>query len=99
MENPKLWWPAGSGKQDLYELKVTTPDDALSRKIGLRTMEVVCEKDAHGTGMKFRVNGVDIFCKGANWIPCDAMPERQTKDVYENLLGSAVLANMNMIRV
>lgn len=99
VNNPELWWPAGSGKQDLYELKVCTSDDSLSRKIGLRTMDVVREKDAVGTSMKFRVNGVDIFCKGANWIPCDAMPERQTREVYEDLLESAKLANMNMLRV
>ena len=99
LANPKLWWPAGSGNQFLYELKVKTPDDILSRKIGLRTMEVIREKDVHGTSMKFRVNGVDIFCKGASWIPVDAMPERQTREVYEDLLESAKLANMNMLRV
>lgn len=99
VKNPELWWPAGSGDPNLYEIKVTTVDDSISRKVGLRTIEVVREKDAHGTGMKFRVNGIDIFCKGANWIPCDAMPERQTRERYEDLLESAKLANMNMIRV
>jgi beta-mannosidase len=49
--------------------------------------------------MTFRINGVDIFCKGANWIPCDALPQRQTRAVLDNLLTSAVQANMNMLRV
>ncbi|HTX73682.1 MAG TPA: glycoside hydrolase family 2 protein, partial [Rectinemataceae bacterium] len=49
--------------------------------------------------MTFRVNGRDIFCKGANWIPADALPSRWTKDHVERLLRSAVDANMNCLRV
>ncbi len=99
VNNFKLWWPAGYGEQPLYDLTVKTNDESLSKEIGLRTIEVVREKDDRGTGMKFRVNGVDIFCKGANWIPVDAMPTRHTDKVYRDLLESAVAANMNMIRV
>jgi len=99
INNPKLWWPSGYGSQPLYDLTVKTADESLSRKTGLRTIELVCAKDDYGTGMKFRVNGVDVFCKGANWIPVDAMPGRQTREVYKDLLESAVSANMNMIRV
>lgn len=99
VDDPKLWWPTGYGSQDLYDLTVSTPDDSVSKKIGLRTIDVVREKSFGGRGMTFRVNGVDVFCKGANWIPVDALPERQTRDRYEDLLESAKLANMNMIRV
>ena len=45
------------------------------------------------------VNGFDVFCKGADWIPCDAFPSRQTDAAYEDLLESARLAGMNMLRV
>lgn len=99
LDKPELWWPAGYGGQPLYELTVKGRDESISRKIGLRTIEVVQEKDELGSSMKFRVNGVDIFCKGANWIPADALPERQTPELYRNLLESAVNANMNMLRV
>lgn len=99
IDKPKLWWPAGCGDQPLYDLTVKTYDESLSKKIGLRTIELINEKDDHGTGMKFRVNAFDVFCKGANWIPVDAMPERHTYEVYQDLLESAVAANMNMIRV
>jgi beta-mannosidase len=99
LEKPELWWPVGYGEQPLYELTVKTADERLSRKIGLRTIEVINKEDEFGTGMKFRVNGIDIFCKGANWIPCDALPERQTPEVYRDLIASAVAANMNMLRV
>ncbi len=99
VNNPKLWWPAGSGEQPLYELTVSAGNESVSRGIGLRTIEVINEKDEIGASMKFRVNGIDIFCKGANWIPVDAMPERHTRDVYYDLISSSVEANMNMIRV
>ncbi len=49
--------------------------------------------------MYFRVNGFDVFCKGADWIPADAMPARVTTAVLDDLLESARLANMNMLRV
>ncbi len=97
---PKLWWPAGYGEQPLYELTASTDSgEEKCCSIGLRKIEVVNEKDSYGKSMFFRVNGIDVFCKGADWIPCDAMPERQTRDVYENLLESARLANMNMVRL
>ncbi|UCE12983.1 MAG: glycoside hydrolase family 2 protein [Candidatus Heimdallarchaeota archaeon] len=99
IENPELWWPSGYGKQHLYDLTVTTPDDTLSKQIGFRQLEVVTEDDDIGRSMIFRVNGRDIFCKGANWIPIDALPSLQSPDRYEKLLSDAIDANMNMIRV
>jgi beta-mannosidase len=108
VDNPRLWWPSGAGEQALYDLEVTVGDAALSRKLGLRTIEVINKADPvdeknknakPGMSMTFRVNGVDLYCKGANWIPCDAMTARQTPDRYRDLLGSAQAANMNMIRL
>lgn len=99
VRNPELWNPAGYGKQHLYSLEVSTGEETISRKIGLRKLVLVNEKDEIGVSMKFRVNDVDIFCKGANWIPMDAMPGRFSEKRYRQLLGDAVKANMNMIRV
>ena len=72
---------------------------ALTRKIGLRTLQVVNKEDAKGLSMVFRVNGRDIFCKGANWIPPDALPQRESRESLEHLLESARTAHMNMLRV
>ena len=49
--------------------------------------------------MFFRVNNVDVFAKGANWIPADSFQTRITPQRIFNLLDSVVAANMNMIRV
>jgi len=97
--SPNLWWPAGQGDQPLYDLKVTAGDAVATRRLGLRQLELVTEKDDIGLGFKFRVNGRDVFCKGANWIPADALPGRITDAKTRGLLESAVAANMNMIRV
>jgi beta-mannosidase len=95
----KRWWPNGLGEQHRYDLRVTLGTACCERKIGLRSLELVNKEDKTGLSMTFRVNGVDVFCKGANWIPADSMPQRQTPEVYENLLQSAADAHMNMIRV
>ena len=105
VEQPRLWWPNGAGEQALYDLEVAVGEDTLTRRLGLRTIEVINKPDAAdassrpGMSISFRVNGVDLFCKGANWIPCDAMTERQTPERYRDLLGSAKESNMNMIRL
>lgn len=99
VENPALWWPAGLGAQVLHDLTVDVGGVVAHRRIGLRQMELVTEKDAAGLGFKFRINGVDVFAKGANWIPADALAGRITDAATRDLLQSAVDANMNMIRV
>ena len=99
VDDPALWWPAGQGAQPLHDLTVTLGDQVLRRRIGLRSAELVTEKDAAGLGFKFRINGRDIFAKGANWIPQDALAGRINQDDTRDLLQSAVDANMNMIRV
>ena len=97
--DPNLWWPAGQGDQPLYDLKVTAGPAVETRRLGLRQMELVTEQDAFGLGFKFRVNGRDVFCKGANWIPADALAGRITDAKTRALLQSAVEANMNMVRI
>jgi len=99
IRNPDLWYPAGCGEQPLYPLRVATPDQCLSRKLGIRQLEVIHEPDEHGWSMGFKVNGIDIFAKGANWIPVDAMPGRFPAGGYRRLLEAAKTVNMNMIRV
>ena len=105
VQDPLLWWPNGVGEQNLYPLEVTVGGETLSRKIGLRRIEVLNTPDKdpvtgkEGARMAFRVNGQEVFCKGANWIPCDAFENRQTPAKYRDLLESARSANMNMVRL
>ncbi len=99
VDKPELWWPNGYGKQHLYEVSVTVEKDILRKKIGLRHLELINAPDRYGVSMTFRVNGRDVFCKGADWIPCDALYSRQTPEKMDQLLSDAADANMNMLRV
>ncbi len=99
ISDPELWWPAGLGPQTLHPLTVTLGDHVETRRIGLRELRHTVEPDAVGTGFRFSVNGHDVFARGANWIPADALPSRITQAETRALLRSAVEANMNMIRV
>lgn len=104
VENPRLWWPNGWGEQALYTVTASLKAgdaEVHSRRVrvGLRTFEMVREKDERGETFGFKLNGHLIFCKGANWIPADAIPERLTVDHYRHMLQSCVDAHFNMLRV
>ncbi|AXT61737.1 glycoside hydrolase family 2 protein [Aquimarina sp. AD10] len=103
IDNPKLWWPNGMGDQILYsiEAKVTANSymDSKSHRIGLRTIELIREKDSIGASFYFKVNGHPVFMKGANYIPQDVFLTRAKSENYKHILSSAKEANMNMLRV
>ena len=104
IENPELWWPNGLGSQKLYDIEVILNSENLlisseTRKIGLKTIELIQEEDKLGSSFFFKVNGKPIFMKGANYIPQDNFLNRVDKKRYEHLLQSATDVNMNMIRV
>lgn len=99
IDNPRLWWPAGHGAQEMYDLELRIGDQSRNLRIGLREVELLSHADNIGNRFAFRVNGREIFMRGANWIPADALPARATREKVADLLDSAVMANMNMIRV
>ncbi|MBK1879078.1 beta-mannosidase [Pelagicoccus mobilis] len=105
VDQPQLWWPAGTGAQPLYdiEVKLLSSDgeclDSQRKRIGIRRLELIRETDEWGESFVFRANGRDFFAKGANWIPADTFDARVTSEQLRDLLVSAVDANMNCIRV
>ena len=104
IEDPMLWWPNGYGEQYLYTVEVTLLKgkkilDTWERRIGLRTLTMHREKDAWGESFACRVNGVDIFTMGADYIPEDHLLGRVTPKTTRTLLEKAKWANFNAIRV
>nr|WP_294775528.1 glycoside hydrolase family 2 protein [uncultured Flavobacterium sp.] len=104
IQNPKLWWPNGLGEAHLYPFEISLIQnnqvvDAQKMNIGLRTIELIQEKDAIGKSFYFKVNGQPVFMKGANVIPPDSFLPRVTDSVYQSIVKNAVEANMNMLRV
>ncbi len=104
LTDPQIWWPNGLGRQPLYRVDVRLYRDRSlldhrTYQIGLRTIELRQEPDRFGASFTFVVNGMPIFAKVANWIPADSFPTRISADHLEQLIRSAALANMNMLRV
>ncbi|MCF6133302.1 beta-mannosidase [Flavobacterium wongokense] len=104
IQKPKRWWPNGLGEAHLYpfEISLIGNSQSIDKKnlnVGLRTIELVQEKDEIGKSFYFKVNGIPVFMKGANYIPPDSFLPRITDSDYKNIVKNAVDANMNMLRV
>lgn len=105
VENPKLWWPIGMGEPNLYNYEVTLFEDGVetyqkSGKFGFRTVELDQSPLSDSKfACKFKINGKEIFLKGANWIPLDIMTGCITEEKYNAALEKALEANFNCLRV
>lgn len=104
VKSPKFWWCNGLGFPTLYNFKIQLSYDsrfldAEDLKIGLRTIELIQDKDSIGKSFYFKLNGVPVFMKGANYIPSDNFLPRVKKEHYETIIENALDANMNMLRV
>jgi len=102
--DPRLWWCRGLGPQHFYRLKCTALSGEKilmeeTLEAAFRQIELVRDKDAQGETFYFRVNGVPVFAKGANYIPPDNFLPRVTTGKRKQILLDACAANMNMIRV
>jgi beta-mannosidase len=104
IENPKLWWTHNLGIPFLYNIEVELLNDgykkeSFSKKLGIRSIELISEKDSVGEGFYFKLNGKPVYMKGANYIPQNIfLPEVDQED-YSNLINDVVDVNMNMLRV
>ena len=104
IKNPKLWWTHNLGIPFLYDIDVELLNDgykkeSFSKKLGIRSVELISEKDSIGEGFYFKLNGKPVYMKGANYIPQNIfLPEVDQED-YSNLINDVVNANMNMLRV
>lgn len=104
VDNPKLWWCAGMGEQPLYDFTIEVKKgvrtiERQDARMGIRTIELVTEKDEKGESFYFRLNGKRVFAKGANYIPQDIFQDRVDPNRTKKLLDDVVGANMNMLRV
>lgn len=101
VKNPRLWWPNGIGKQELYDMQLYFEaggniSDRQTLRYGIR--EIGSEKDPVTGGRKFYVNGQPIYITGGNYIASDWLlrlsPERYRAEVRYH-----AEMNVRMIRV
>jgi beta-mannosidase len=99
IDDPQFWWPNGMGEQHLYRVEAELSVNG-ERAIypafdyGLRFVEL----DTRDT-FAFVVNGHKVFCKGADWIPADAVYARVDEARYDHLIREAQEADFTMLRI
>ena len=99
----QLWYPHGYGSQPKYDFSVELVSDGVvldrrCKSIGLRQVELVQRPDSTGKSFYFRINGIEIFCGGSNWIPADTFLTRVTREKYLEWMKLMVDGNQVMIR-
>lgn len=104
LEDPELWWPNGYGSQPLYSARLSMKKDGalLSGRtvtVGIRDFAVIRRKDPYGESFVYRINGREIFAKGANYIPEDAILSRRSRERTRRLLTDCARSGFNCIRV
>ncbi len=102
--NPRLWWPHGLGEQPIYTITAEIIEngeavDSVVKRLGLRTLELIRERDVHGESFYHQVNGVAFFAMGADYIPEDNILSRITEARTRKLMEQCIDANFNAIRV
>ena len=104
IENPMLWWPNGFGEQNLYTITVELIEngnvvDSNTKRIGLRTLKLIQERDEWGESFCHEVNGIRFFAMGADYIPEDNIFSRYSRERTFNLIKQCRDCNFNAIRV
>ncbi|NOQ23786.1 MAG: glycoside hydrolase family 2 protein [Bacteroidales bacterium] len=104
IKKPKLWWTHNLGVPFLYKFEAQLIEnkqifDSKKINIGLRTIELIREPDDFGESFYFKLNGIPVFMKGANYIPLSSFPGNVKDIQYNKIISDAVNANMNMLRV
>jgi exo-1,4-beta-D-glucosaminidase len=86
LANPRLWWPARVGKQELYPLDLAVevqgqPSDSAHIRFGIR--QVTSKIDDKGHRL-FQINGKNVLIRGAGYsfdMLLRSSPERQEAEL------------------
>jgi len=98
VENPRLWWPSGLGKAEMYDLKMELKDgfqvaDRQSKRFGIRKIETYLTKyNVRG----YKVNGREVLIKSGGWVDDLFLRYVPEKDAAQIRLVKEM--NMNSIR-
>lgn len=105
LPHPRLWWPRPYGEPFLYDAEITLLRggqcvDARRFRFGVRTIELLqTPLPQGGRRFTFRVNGRELFIRGANWVPLHAVYAQIDPEQEQFFLRKAVEANLSMLRI
>ncbi len=98
VSNPRLWWPNGLGKAEMYDLKMDLKDgfqkvDQQSTRFGIRKIETYLTKD---TVRGYKVNGREVLIKSGGWVDDLFLRYMPEKDAAQIRMVKEM--NMNSVR-
>ena len=104
LQNPELWWPNEMGEQKMtdFQIKVYKNNQLVEShdvRTGIRTIELVEEYDDTGISMYFKVNGQNVYIKGANYVPEEMIETWMSDEKTFKLLTECKNYHFNMLRV
>jgi len=99
INEPRLWWPNGIGKPELYTLNISAlvngeTLDSKSIRFGIRDISQFLNKEGH---KGFKVNGKKILIKGGAWSDDLTLGENDENVRYQ--IEYAKHLNLNAIRM
>ncbi|MEX2375255.1 MAG: glycoside hydrolase family 2 protein [Dehalococcoidia bacterium] len=95
-----LWWPHTHGDPMCIPLSLDVETDGgeISVPLGRRGFRHIAV-DREAGGIRYVVNNVKIFCRGACWTPTDTATLDGTRQALRAVLERFAAAHGNMIRV
>ena len=110
LDHPALWYPRGYGEQPRYTLTVSGAGKTITRRIGFRRSKLILNEGSRifeksfpkgpiAAPAQIEINGRRVFAKGSNWVNTEIFPCLATPARYDELIGMAVDANMNIFRM
>ena len=92
------WWPHTHGTPALYDLTIGAGPDPLHRaRVGFRQLEP--SGDLLADGPDLRVNGTQVFARGAVWTPLNQRAPHASPARLRAVLERVAAAGMNMVRI
>ncbi len=93
--------PFGIRTVEILETEDPVDSDWAELAKKIKTYEHLSYWDKNEGSSRFclLVNGIEIFCRGANWVPCEPFPSSETPEKIERLVRLAKDAGVNMLRV
>ena len=98
--DPALWWPRTHGKPALHPCALSLhttrgPITIDHGPIGFRSIEI----DETDGNVRFVVNGLPVFCRGACWTSADIRSLGDDGGRMARMLRTVADANANMVRI
>jgi len=100
IDDVERWWPHTHGRPARYDVELQIDDDGTIvvlqlGSVGFRTISF----DRSNNGFSVAVNGIDVFCRGACWVPLDVVTLQSSPDELADSLFQVRDAGMNMVRL